>query len=246
MKKVSNKGFTLVELLVVIGILGVLMGALFPAISSAMLSANLSTMSMQGRKLIQGMLQANIERAGRLPDVWPCESDNADSAQNKDDYPNLATGSTKEFFESLFNIKKYGEKDWEPIVDGDLLSSLWGCGVNGMSDKNLTKDNIAWYMAKNIRSETQDFMPVLVTRNASRSQISDKMKSCSSTETDKVDLGKEFPQPFSDKGFVLIRKSGAAESFKKAYARYNLIFNNQNFEIDTSGNTKAPELMDIE
>ena len=243
MKKASNKGFTLVELLVVIGILGILMGALFPVISSAMLSANLSTMSMQGRKIIQGMMQANIERQGHSGDVWPKDLDGGTQQGSSDDIASKPATTTTQYFNDLFDMDHYGTSDWDPTVDGDLLSSLSGCGVQGLTGKKLEKDNIAWVIAKNVVSETQDFIPILVTRNVDFSQLNGYLNNFNGTDDAKVTLGKNYDQPFSNKGFVLVRKSGAAEQIKQKYARLNIIFNKQGF--DNSTREKKLEFMDL-
>ena len=243
MKKFSTKGFTLVELLVVIGILGILMGALFPVISSAMLNANLSTMAMQGRKLIQGMIQANIERQGKLGLVWPKDQDESSQNASSDDIASKGASTTTQYFKDLFDIDHYGTSEWDPTVEGDLISALSGCGVQGMSGKSLEKNNIAWVIAKNITDETQDFIPILVTRNVDFSTLNGYLNAFDGQNDTKVTLGKNYDQPFANKGFVLVRKSGAADQIKQKYARLNLIFNNQGF--DNSSREKKLEFLDL-
>ena len=244
MKKVSKKGFTLVELLVVIGILGILMGALFPVISSAMLSANLNSMSIQGRKLIMGIVQANIDRQGKADPLWPKEKDSETSTDEGDMDVASKCGSATEYFKALFDMEggKYGSTEWNPSVDGELLSCLWGFGVPGMNGTSLEQRNIGWCMVKNIQDETPDFMPALITRNVTVTELDPKLQQFSGKDETKVTLGKANDTPFSNKGFVLVRKSGAAEAIKQGLATFTVIFNKQSF--DNSSREKQLKFME--
>ena len=247
MKK--NKGFTLVELLVVIGILGILMGALFPAISSAMIKANLSACAMRGRNLFVAITGANTEReALGLGNVWP-KTQAEDGADTSKDPLSGAVSSAADYFTYLFDMAKITDSaNWKPYVTGVDLSVLNGASVppipNGAT--KIDGKNCLWCVAANITDEIPDVFPVLFSRNIPVSAMKTYEKTYDGGN-EEVKIGKangaKYDTPFSNKAFVLIRKGGAVVSQDAKYALTSVFFNKQPYTVDAD---PAPQFLDVE
>ena len=210
-------------------------GALFPVISSAMLNANLSTMSMQGRKLNMGILQANIERQNHgLRNVWPRTVLGDDSLiASSDDIAYQTFRSATDYFNALFDMEHYGTSDWDPVVDGELITTLSGCGVPAMTGRSLKSRNVAWSVAANVRDEMPDDMPVLISANFNPALLLRKWDGWTDASK-RLPIGSasgasEFP--FGNKGIVVVRKSGAVESIKAKFLTYKTLYKGQAFDL---------------
>lgn len=234
MKNLS-KGFTLVELLVVIGILGILMGVLFPTINTAMLNAKTNACSIQGRKLFTEIIQADITREQKgMASVWPRTSDT--KSDDTEDIAGQTYGSATDYFRVLFDIDHYGTEECDPYVGCDM-SVLSGSGVPPFAGNSFKGDNVLWCIAQGVETDLPEVVPVLVSRNACTDDMftSGDFKG---NEKTVVKIGKENGAesnvPFGAKVYVVVRKGGGSEVIEKKYSKQYLLYKQQGFTIASS------------
>lgn len=238
MKNKNKQGFTLVELLVVIGILGILAGALFPAISSAMLKATMTSVKTKGRNIYMAIVSANTEREPLgLGNIWPRCGGQKASDDTEDINGQLYNNST-DYFWALVDGNNMNQEDHTAVAEDFNLSQLAGAGVAAHSGtEKLKPENNMWSIGANIRDEMNDIIPILVTRNCDCSELYGKLEKSDNNRM--KNIGRDYSTPFSNKGFVIVRKGGASLDIKPRYSSSRVIYEGQTFDASQSTESLA-------
>lgn len=211
MKAHLKKGFTMIELLVVIVIIGVLSASLFPAVSSFMLKGKLTGMAGKAGKIVKAMVQAETDEtyAGR---VWP--SDTVEETEDEDtNGPKMSRTftSTADYFTEALYVKETNPKTREnkKVLKGVDPSDIAGEGVPAASGTQIKEANCAWILAKNT-SGVPEKTPVLVTRNVDTQVLVGLAGNDTSTDYEKLLSAKK---PFEKDGCVIAYKDSSTKTF---------------------------------
>ncbi len=207
--RLKIKGFTLVEMLVVIAIIAILAAALFPAISNAMDQARATAMKNKGRGIWTAILSANMEREPlNLGALWPVDI--------KSD-----TGDTAKYFTYLLSdgedkVSVASSSD-ERVVSDLSPESLIAQGIQPHNGAGPVADkNIAWRVAE-IADTTPGEIPFLISKN-----VEDNELKTATDENDSTRIKLTDGKPFGKNRAVWVSKGGGIFDARAKYL-YNKI-----------------------
>ncbi len=207
----NSKGFTLVEMLVVIAIISVLAAALFPAIQNALGTAQATALKNKGRGIWVAINSANLEREPlNLGTLWPKDLTDDDDIT---------------FEESAVGYFKYLLSDGgdEAAVPDDqevadlTCSSLIASGVPpATKGSSLADKNIAWAVCKIGNSDASEY-PFLISKNVG-SAITEFKGGVNKGSPNKIDISSTtITKPFGKTRAVWVTRGGGCFDARAKY-----------------------------
>ena len=200
--------------------IGILMGALFPAVSGAAEAVSSSEMAMRGRLLFTGITQACVEReAVGLQGVWPNTAGSDSLSDDQDDISGIPFRNSADYFRTLFDTASMGKEEWKPYVQVNASKLL------------ISKDSdfCDWIVAANVKAEFDDAIPVLVSANVDPSVLKTSFNGHDDTP---IPFGSKVGRtklPWCDRFVIVIRKNGVMQTFRRRDFTYSNLYNNRSF-----------------
>ena len=212
MKTTRKQGFTMIEMLVVIVIIGILAGSMFPAVAGFMLNGNLTGMMGNGRKVVQAIIAADM--SGRYESIaWPSAENAENAPTEKPNGPDMYQdfSSTAKYFEEALYVKEADvtKRNRLKVLKDIEPSAIAGQGVTTASGTTINDNNCAWALAKNT-SNAPAKAPVFVTRNVNVNQL---VSVAGNDVSSDVDTLLNSQKPFQKDGCVIIYKDGSGKKF---------------------------------
>lgn len=206
MKMTRKSGFTMIELLVVISIIGILTSVLIPSVSSMMLSGKTTELSQRGKKIVDAIITAELRGNSY---VWPSTTYEADAEEASDsNKPQLCKtfSTTEEYFQEALLLSKDARTRIANQALKDITTQhLVGDGMVEAASSTLNANNCAWRIAQNVGIVEID-MPALVSKNLKADDLVSVKGNSTSIDADTLlDATKK---PFGKKACVLVTKQG--------------------------------------